>query len=1079
MNCFINIRKLVSAIPIFVIAVFSSTVLLAQPANDLCINATLLVSGTSCTATAGNLKAGAVAATATAGVPGACGNAGAMDVWYKFVAQSAYPTISLTGAGASLSGAGTRLQLLSGTCAVWTSSLACISGGATAIINTAINPGGAGLTVGTTYYIRVTSNSITTAGATWGFNICVTDPPANDDCANATLLASGTTCTNTAGNISAALSTAGVPGSCGNASSPDVWYTFVAQTAFPDITLSSIGADFTTASTRLQLLSGSCGSWTSLACVNTAALSTRTSVPAGLVPGTTYYIRVTSNAATIPGPAGGFNICVTDPVPGKIEVSRSYINITKGTNGGNVDPGDTLEIRATFVITKNALGVNAAADSLSFVDTLYNTKGFKLLPNSLALRTNEGKVYGTNSFTDAFDADLGYTQISGLDTIIHINFGLGASKFAKGKLRHNSRPSVFTGTCIVMATYRVQVYAPYNSKIAFKTGILSYRDSVTGVYNAVTFARDSLIVYQSPGLCPNATSTSNGIGVESNGTFGAPGTGAPLARNRGASAYTLGYNYFPFFPGNGPQDYYYGIPNNTSANYSIINTQLKPDATGARVFNVWDIIGDHTGATNPTKGNPPCDTTKAVSATNPCGYMLVINSAYRTDTAFQYTATNLCPNTYYELSAWFRNICYKCACDSTGVGPSNAAYIPFAPGDSSGVQPNLAFDVNGTDYYTTGNLKYFATDLVAPKDTTQSATDTLQRWVKRGFTYMTKPNESSFTLTIRNNAPGGGGNDWAMDDISVTTCLPNMAYSPSLSPVICAGNTATVNDTVRSYFNNYTYYKWQRSTDNGGTWNDVAGGSGTSSPVLNGSTYQYVTTYNVPPSATTLSNNGDKYRVVVATAAPNLADANCQVTDGVSQITVNVISCGPPLESQLLSFNGKLVDKHANLSWTTSKEMEPLYFLVEKSTDGTSFSLIGKVEGNNMLNALNNNYSFVDSSAITDKTRYRIAMVNHSNSKSKYSRTIQLNYKPEAFLVSNVVNPFSDELSYDVTVDNDSKIEVALLNLSGHVVAQQTQTVHSGVNNFNMQNLKSLPASIYILQIQYKDKTVIRKVMKK
>src|SRR5205085_3296130 len=110
--------------------------------------------------------------------------------------------------------------------------------------------------------------------------------------------------------------------------------------------------------------------------------------------------------------------------------------------------------------------------------------------------------------------------------------------------------------------------------------------------------------------------------------------------------------------------------------------------------------------------------------------MLVINSSYKTDTAFQYTVSNLCPNTYYEISAWLRNICFKCGCDSNGLGATGGAgYIPYAANDSSGVQPNLAFDINGDDYYTTGNLKYYGTG--------PTTSDTSNKWVKKGFTYLT------------------------------------------------------------------------------------------------------------------------------------------------------------------------------------------------------------------------------------------------------------------------------------------------------------------------------------------------------
>src|SRR5207247_3585132 len=118
---------------------------------------------------------------------------------------------------------------------------------------------------------------------------------------------------------------------------------------------------------------------------------------------------------------------------------------------------------------------------------------------------------------------------------------------------------------------------------------------------------------------------------------------------------------------------------------------------------------------------------------------------------------------------------------------------------------------------------------------------------------LTGTSQSSLTLTIRNNAPGGGGNDWALDDISLATCLPNMNYSPSLNPPVCDSNTISINDTIRSYFNNYTNYIWQSSTNNGASWSDIPSSQGSQTPAWNGSAWQYVSSYTVPPSNTNLS----------------------------------------------------------------------------------------------------------------------------------------------------------------------------------------------------------------------------------
>jgi hypothetical protein len=911
--------------------------------------------------------------------------------------------------------------------------------------------------------------------------------PANDVCGSPVVLNSATSCVNTGGALRVsgvnATATAGISAFCGLTTSADVWYSFVAETAYPTITLSSMASAMDD-NPRLQLFgTSSCTVATlntnSLACAsgtNTTTLSINTaSTPggAGLTVGATYLIRVfTTSAIAGTSSTWTFNICVTDPSPtGEIDYSKSYINVTKGTSGGSVEPGDILEIRATFVVTASAV------DSLAYYDTLFRAKGFKIVAANIATKTNEGKTYG--SFTDAVDTDPGDYRVTGLDTAIRINIGSGASGSTRGELRNTSRPSFYGSTCIIMATYRVQVYAAYGIKIRWGGGKFTYRDTITGVLSSIVFKNDSLIVYNSPGLCPNAVSPTNAVGVESNGSFGTPATGSPLARNRGTSTYVPGYIYNIFSSAGGPQDYYYGIANNTSARYSISQTLTKPDAGSPnyRVFSLWDIIGDHTGAANTAKGNIPCDTTKAVSATNPCGYMLVINSAYKTDTAFQYTVTNLCPNTYYEISAWVRNICYRCGCDSAGRGSGTAGYIPFATGDSSGVQPNLAFDINGTDYYTTGNIQYFGTDRVAPRDTTSQRSDTLNRWVKRGFTYLTGVSQTSFTLTIRNNAPGGGGNDWAIDDIAVATCLPNMNYSPSLNPNVCRLNSLTIYDTVRSYFNNYVYYKWQRSTNNGSTWSDVTGALGPATATWNGTAWQYVTAYTIPPAHSDTSDSGDLYRVIVATTSSNLSNSNCLFTDGVSIIHLSVINCAPVLKTDLLSFNGKLVSDIGNLSWTTSKEDESLFFAIERSSDGNNFIKAGTVSSYNNLSSTVNYYSFTDPAAVTGKVFYRLVITGQAGTK-KYSRTIQLNKKNnEQFGLVNIINPFNYSIEFDVVSPADSKIEVQLIDLQGKVVRQNSYLVRSGVSTLSLPT-ETLPAGIYIFRVKNSDTTIYMKLLK-
>ncbi|MBK5270284.1 MAG: hypothetical protein JJE22_04645, partial [Bacteroidia bacterium] len=70
--------------------------------------------------------------------------------------------------------------------------------------------------------------------------------PGNDECINAYLIPTSTSCLNSRGTLTGASASAGVPiGSCTGNPDDDVWYKFVATKTNPTITLSNIAASIT------------------------------------------------------------------------------------------------------------------------------------------------------------------------------------------------------------------------------------------------------------------------------------------------------------------------------------------------------------------------------------------------------------------------------------------------------------------------------------------------------------------------------------------------------------------------------------------------------------------------------------------------------------------------------------------------------------------------------------------------------------------------------------------------------------------------------------------------------------------
>lgn len=1050
------------------------------PPNDECAGAISLTSGASCSLTGGTLDLTIASVVAASG----CVPAGTYyDVWYSFTATTANHTITLNGLGANFTTANARIQVFSGVCGTLV-PIGC----ATGITHTQTL-----LTPTVTYYVRIASLTTNPSGpgSVAAFNICITaapGPPVNDECAGAINLISGTTCSNTSGTlIRATASSPVVPGSCGNAAAPDVWFSFVAQSTFPVISLSAIGANLQT-NGRVQLLTGTCGSFVQIgSCHNIPAAAT-TSLNTianpggdGLTIGQTYYIRITHNTLVAPVTSGTytFNICVTDPVPVArtiIDYAKSYVNLTDSSGGGTINPGDILEIRATLVI-RNTAGAKTI-DSVAFYDTLAAGGGLTLIDNSIATRSNEGKLF--QSFTaSSVDADAGWytTAGAGFDTAIRINLGATtvptATRTNKTSLSNSSRPNLFTNAaCIVMATYRVTVTAAYGTKINFGGGSITYRDQTSGGFGVkIDFPKDSLMVFQSPASCPDNVIQTNILGDEFNGTFGTAPSSAIGNQNRGTSPNTS-YQYQAFAaPSTGPNDYFYAVANNTSTNHTIVQTVQKPTAAPPRLFGHWDVSGDHTNAANTYRGNLPCNPGLPVSATNPCGYMLVVNAAYRTDVAFTFNVTAACPNTYYEISSWIKNVCYRCGCDVNGVASNGGGYIQTGPGDSSGVRPNLAYEINGVDYYTTGNINYQGLG------GTNSGSDTLNGWVRRAFVYKTGATETDFVINIRNNAPGGGGNDWAMDDITLKTCLPTFQMSPTNNPTYCENGSVNMSVRVQSNYDSYLYYEWERSTDGGVNWGPAPEMPGTQTFTYTYDGVSYKDTVFYPTILATAAINGYQYRIKTASTIANLSSGSCSVANSTDIITISVLPACSVLPAEVLKFNVELKDKYALLNWAAKHEQNLRLYEIERSTDGQNFTRIG-ITAARGADAAEVSYTFTDPVPVTGKVYYRLRLVGLDNT-SKYSTILSVSLnQPKVFQLTNLVNPFNSKLSFQLSTYQNETVDVQLLDASGRPVMSRKTSVNKGNNAFTFEVPASLQKGSYLLRI-VSASGVINKVIQK
>lgn len=188
------------------------------------------------------------------------------------------------------------------------------------------------------------------------------------------------------------------------------------------------------------------------------------------------------------------------------------------------------------------------------------------------------------------------------------------------------------------------------------------------------------------------------------------------------------------------------------------------------------VSADHTGDSN--------------------GYFMLINASYQPSAFYLDTVKGLCGGTTYEFAAWVMNVLKTTACTPNPT------------------QPNLTFTLERTDGTV---LQTYNTSTIFSQSS--------PIWQQFGFFFMTPANVSEIVLRIFNNAPGGCGNDLALDDITFRPCGPQLTPmivgSPSTTATMCEGTTRSFTFTcdVSAGFNNPSY-QWQKSSD-GVLWTDI------------------------------------------------------------------------------------------------------------------------------------------------------------------------------------------------------------------------------------------------------------------
>ncbi len=215
----------------------------------------------------------------------------------------------------------------------------------------------------------------------------------------------------------------------------------------------------------------------------------------------------------------------------------------------------------------------------------------------------------------------------------------------------------------------------------------------------------------------------------------------------------------------------------------------------------------------------------ADNSPDPDGYMMVVNASFEPG-LFYRRIVDICGNTVYEFSA-------------DVISMNN----PNRPNDF--IKPNLSFLINGEVVLNTGNV---------PID---------GKWHTYSFIFTSPPDATELELALRNNAPGGIGNDLALDNITFRPCGPTIELFDTIP--FCGNRPLIIQSNLDDGFET-PFFQWQTSEDGGDNWIDIPGETTGELSV------------NQPAE-------GNQYRLLVANSAQNIIRPSCRIVSNFSTLS--------------------------------------------------------------------------------------------------------------------------------------------------------------------------------------------------
>lgn len=205
-----------------------------------------------------------------------------------------------------------------------------------------------------------------------------------------------------------------------------------------------------------------------------------------------------------------------------------------------------------------------------------------------------------------------------------------------------------------------------------------------------------------------------------------------------------------------------------------------------------------------------------------------------------------------------------------------------------------------------------------------------------------------------------------------------------------------------------------------------------------------------------------RVRVTSASSGMGVSNATRWYSNGEVEdypVVVDVI-----LPTELLHFTAQAeANTRTKLTWSTGKEIYFNGFEVERSSDGLNWKLLASVAANANGGAVNN-YLLYDQNPEKGLNYYRLKLMAADGSY-QYSEVRLVEFKQLNAGIKIIPNPARTYASVAFTLDRNEVVSIAVIDANGRKIMHKNISLERGYNKVTLDNVQSLAAGTYIVQV--------------